>query len=373
MKPVPITVVSSGEFGGAEHILLSVLDGIGRARVRSVICLGDGPFVGDLKARGLPVTVIPARRRSGLLVSAYQVRRILRKEGAEIIHANNFHAAFVAVLASMLTRRRVIWHKQDTFRDGWIARLLARRCELVVGLSETVNETFRGRVRRKLRVVYPGVPLREIDRTSARRTVTEMLGCRSDAEIVVVAGRLSPPKGQLDLLKAAARLIETRPRLHVAMVGEETWQYPGYRDRLREQARELGLEGAASFLGQLPPAGDAEFNVLEFIGGCDVLAAPSRRESGGWREGFGLAPVEAMSVSVPVIGYRHGSFPEILGECARLVPEGDDRGLADELDRVLTDDALRRRLIDCGLDRARRYRPEVQIAEFERLYQEAAA
>jgi glycosyltransferase involved in cell wall biosynthesis len=372
MKPVPVTFISSGEFGGAEHVMLAVLDGIGSAWVRSIICLGDGPFVGRLKERGLPVTVIRARRRTGLLVSAYEVRRILRKEGADVVHANNFHAAVIAVLATALTRRRVIWHKHDLYRDGWVARLLARRCQLVVGVSETVNETFRGRVRRKLRVVYPGVPSHEIDRGSARRTVTDRLGCRPDAEIVVVAGRLSPPKGQLDLLKAAARLIESRPQLRVAIVGEETWQYPGYRAFLRDRAEELGLEGAVSFVGQLPPAGDAKFGVLEFIGGCDVLAAPSRRESGGWREGFGLAPLEAMSVSTPVIGYRHGSFPEVLGECARLVPEGDERTLADEIDRVLTDDALRKRLIECGLDRVRRYRPEIQTAELERLYREAA-
>jgi glycosyltransferase involved in cell wall biosynthesis len=369
---VPVTFISNAEYGGAEEVLLSVIDGLGPDWVGSAICLGDGPLVPRLRERGLSVATIPARRRLGLLVSAYQVRRILRREGTEIVHANLFQPALVAVLATLLTRRRVVWHKHDRHRDGWAARLVARRCQLIVGVSESVNETFRGRVRRKLRVVYNGVAARGVDRGSARRAVTELLGCRSDAEIVAIAARLSPSKGQLDLLNAAAQLIGTRPRLRVAIAGEESPREPGYESVLRGRADALGLEGAVSFLGQLPSAGDGEFGVLEFIGGCDLLAAPSRRDpQGGWTEGFGLTPLEAMAVGTPVVAYRHGSFPEILGDCAGLVPEGDERALADEIDRVLSDDELRARLIECGFGRVRRYRPEVQIAEMKCLYLEA--
>ena len=58
-------------------------------------------------------------------------------------------------------------------------------------------------------------------------------------------------------------------------------------------------------------------------------------------EGFGFPLLEAMSAGVPVVAARAGSIPEVAGDAALLVEPTDERGLAEALDRVLTDDALR--------------------------------
>src|SRR6476659_6951273 len=71
------------------------------------------------------------------------------------------------------------------------------------------------------------------------------------------------------------------------------------------------------------------------------LTKPSR--------GFPL--LEAMSASVPVVAARAGSIPEVAGDAALLVEPTDERGLAEALDRVVTDDALRSQLVARGHDR----------------------
>jgi glycosyltransferase involved in cell wall biosynthesis len=368
----PIAFISSSsEQGGAEALMLSIIDGLDRSTVERVIFLGEGPVVDEVRRRSIPVTVVPAARRAGLLTAARCVRRAIRRDKGEIVHANGSRAAIVAVLAALGTRRSVVWLKVDSSRDGPIARILGRRCARIVGISNAVNETFRGRTRRRLRVVYPGIPAREVHRDRSRNLVIRTLGCPSDAEVVVIAARLTPNKGQLDLIEAAPALLEARPGIHVALLGGELWPWEGFEAVLKRRARELGVADSVSFLGHRPPGIDGIDDVVGFVAGCDVLAAPSRYEpESGWKEGFGYSPLEAMSVQVPVVAYRHGSFPEVLGDCALLTEEGNPAALAEGLLRVLGDPGLADRLRDCGIARAARYTPEKAVAGMKAVYRE---
>jgi glycosyltransferase involved in cell wall biosynthesis len=69
-------------------------------------------------------------------------------------------------------------------------------------------------------------------------------------------------------------------------------------------------------------------------------------------EGFGLPPVEAMALGLPVVAAAAGSVPEVVGEAALLVPPGDAAALATALRRVSEDAQLRGRLRRDGTARA---------------------
>jgi glycosyltransferase involved in cell wall biosynthesis len=372
--PVPLTFIASrSELGGAERVMLAIMDGLGPEWVQSVIVLEDGPVADAARSRGYRVKTIRARRRIGLLTAGMRARRELRRTGARYVHANHFRAAVVAVIATLGTGIRFVWHKHDSTRDGWLAQAIGRRARLIVGVSRTTNETFRGPVRRKLRVVYPGVAQVAVDHQAAKRIVTGLLSAPVDSEVLVVVARLCPPKGQLDLIESAPDLIAARPRLRIAFVGAEAWPYVGYERLLRDRARALRVEHAVAFLGDLSERGAGHQSVTTFIAGSDLLVAPSKAEVGsGWREGFGLAPLEAMSVNVPVVAYEHGSFPEVLGDCAYLVREGDRNALQDAIVRTLEDRTLRSRLTQCGAHRIRRFTPERMLAGMRQVYTELA-
>jgi glycosyltransferase involved in cell wall biosynthesis len=79
--------------------------------------------------------------------------------------------------------------------------------------------------------------------------------------------------------------------------------------------------------------------------GATALAYPSRDE------GFGLPPLEAMSVGVPVVATRAGAVPEVVGDAALLVDVDDAGGLAAALVTAVSDTAERNRLITAGLAR----------------------
>jgi glycosyltransferase involved in cell wall biosynthesis len=72
-------------------------------------------------------------------------------------------------------------------------------------------------------------------------------------------------------------------------------------------------------------------------------------------EGFGLPVVEAMNRGVPSVVSTSSSLPEVAGEAAVPVDPLSVAGLAEAIERVVTDPALAERLRQAGLQRATRF------------------
>jgi glycosyltransferase involved in cell wall biosynthesis len=105
-------------------------------------------------------------------------------------------------------------------------------------------------------------------------------------------------------------------------------------------------------LGDLPRrvrltgrVGDAHLPAL--YAGALVFAYPSVYE------GFGLPPLEAMASGTPVLTGNRTSLPEVVGDAGLMVDPYDVDALADGLRTLLTDDALRERLRERGVERAK--------------------
>jgi glycosyltransferase involved in cell wall biosynthesis len=72
-------------------------------------------------------------------------------------------------------------------------------------------------------------------------------------------------------------------------------------------------------------------------------------------EGFGLPPLEAMSVGCPVIVSNRTSLPEV-GENAVLYCDPNDaKGLAEQIHKLMSDNKLRESLVQKGLKQAEKF------------------
>jgi glycosyltransferase involved in cell wall biosynthesis len=365
--PVPVTfVLSHAQTGGSEHYLDLLLDFLEPAWVNGVISLEDGPFVARLRAAGHDVAVIPTGSRVGVAGSALRLRRLLRARRPAVLHANGVKAALVAALATPRTGIPVVWVKHDFSWDGPLARAVAARCNQVVGVSEAVTATFRGRARARVRVVHNGIPPIERDRGAARELVRELVG--GDGEVVVLVGRLHPAKGQVELVEAAPRVLQRRPDTRFLLIGGDDPREPGYASVVRARIEGLGLEHAVTVRGHHPDSAGV-------MAGCVVVAVPSSPDRRGMgREGFGLVGVEAMAVGTPVVGYASGALPEVLGGWAELVPEGDRAALAAAIVGLLEDPERRAELATLGRRLAReRYSLDATVASMRERYVEAAS
>ena len=363
---IPIAFVSPfGRPAGAERYLGLVLDGLPRDWIREVVLLEDGPFADEIRERGLPLTVLPTSPRlPGIVRSAWRLRRVLRRNTPALVHANGIKAALVSVLATLGTRVPVVWVKHDLSFDRSLARLVALRCRLVIGVSAAATRVFGRRLERKVRIVPNGLPPIVADRDRGRRFVAEALGVGGE-RVVALVGRLYAMKGQHELVEVVPELLERLPGLRVALVGAEDPTVPEYAETLRRRVDELGISEAVTFLGHVEEA-------ALFVSGSDLLAVPSVPAERGNTESFSLVALEAMAVGTPVVAYAEGGLPEVLGECALLVPTGDRAGLLEAIVRALEDESLRARLSSCGRERAAtQFSLERMISSLVECYREA--
>ena len=180
---------------------------------------------------------------------------------------------------------------------------------------------------------------------------------------VLCCGRLEPRKAQ-DMVLRALRIIERRSRIpfNVLIVGEGAM-----RDRLERMVASYDWEDRATLTGHVPYTSDA---LVRHFHDADIFALPSVTVN-GLKEGIPGVVVEAMASGLPVVSSHHAGIPTVIssGKDGLLVDEGDVQGLADMLERLLTDAALREQL---GRSAARRSAGELDVQQrtvmLERIY-----
>jgi glycosyltransferase involved in cell wall biosynthesis len=363
-----VFVSSHAQPAGSERYLSLLLGGLPASWIRGVVVLQAGPLVSELGAAGYPVTVCPTGAgAAGIAGSARRLRRLFAAERPSLVHANGIKAALVSVLAAFGTPARVVWVKHDFSFDRSLARVVALRCALVVGVSTAATRVFGRRFRRKVRVVPNGLPPIEVDRERARAAVREALGPVPPAAVVCLVGRQHPMKGHHELIEIVPGVLEERPGTRFALVGGEDPSCPAYARALRERVAELGVEGAVAFLGHRRDA-------TAFMAGVDLVAMPSVPAERGNRENFPFVALEAMAVGTPVVAYAEGGLPEALGPCGVLVPTGDREALGAAIVRVLGDAELCHELGGCGRARVRgELSADRMVEAMKACYREAAA
>jgi glycosyltransferase involved in cell wall biosynthesis len=158
--------------------------------------------------------------------------------------------------------------------------------------------------------------------------------------LILFVSTLEPRKGIDTLLDAYAALVQTMPDVPLVITGKRGW----YTEQSFAQVKQLGLETRVIFTDYIPNED------LPAIYNCaSVLAFPSRYE------GFGLTVLEAMACGTPVVCSSSSSLPEVAGDAALQVSPDDALSLAQALQRVLTDAALRQQMKAQGLQQATRF------------------
>jgi glycosyltransferase-like protein len=142
---------------------------------------------------------------------------------------------------------------------------------------------------------------------------------------VVTVGGIEPRKGSLELLSAYAPLDGVRL---VIAGGETLFDYRDYRRSWESAAARLGVDPVV-----LGPVDDASLPSL--VAAADVFAFPSVKE------GFGLAPLEALAAGVPLVVSDLPVFREVFGDAA--VYAAGPAGLATALRTALSGIDERRR------------------------------
>jgi len=114
----------------------------------------------------------------------------------------------------------------------------------------------------------------------------------------------------------------------------------------RKLITQLGLEKNVVVLGQI-----SERLKWILLRGATVFVFPNYPEGG-----FGIPPVEAMSVGTPVVASNDGPLPEVIGDAGLLAE--NEKELAECIYRCYLDRGTRKKLSRKGFDRAKLFYPK---------------
>lgn len=213
-----------------------------------------------------------------------------------------------------------------------------RSADAIIAVSRHTAEDLLRHSRvdpRKLHVVPLAASL-----PPSRADVDEVLGrLKIRGPYILFVGTLEPRKNLVRLVRAYRRIAVRGAPHTLVLAGPIGWRHQALM-------REIALEGP----GEIQLTGQTAGGDLDALyRGASAFVYPSLYE------GFGLPVLEAMARGVPSVVSTASSLPEVAGEAALPVDPRSVAGLAEAMERVVSDRGLATRLREAGLARSGRF------------------
>jgi glycosyltransferase involved in cell wall biosynthesis len=375
----PITRLIVG--GAQENTLLTaqLLDpAVWEAAVVSGIQTGsEGSLIETAQARAIPLILEPSLVREVNpwqdLRALLRLTRLIRQGKYTIVHTHSSKAGIVGRWAARLAGAPVIvhtvhgWghhdHQHPLVRAYYILLeklTLPITDKLIVVSPLNIEKGLADGIGRPedYCVIRSGIELDRFGHPQVERAVTRAAwGIPATAPVVGTVTRLSPQKGPLDFVRAAARVVQAVPESWFLMVGDGPM-----RAEVTALAQELGVAGRLVLTGLRP-------DVPELLAAMDIFALSSL-----W-EGLPRVIPQAMATGLPVVATAIDGSAEAIAEGVNglLTPPGDPQALAAGVIRLLRNPALARQMGEAGRVRVAEFDVRTMVAQIAALYEDLLA
>jgi glycosyltransferase involved in cell wall biosynthesis len=247
------------------------------------------------------------------------------------------------------------WRKRLWQKFLMNTRQEAKRADKIIAVSQSTKEdlvNLYGVEPEKITVVYSGVGEQFRPMDSEQRTTDHIRKKYNLPEkFILYFGTIEPRKNLVGLIKAfellKAKLQIAKPsqaypnsKFKLVIAGAEGWLYQD----IFKAARESKCSQDIIFTGFIEEADKPYLYNL-----AELFVYPS------FFEGFGFPPLEAMACGLPTIVSCNSSLPEVVDQAALMIDSSNIDELAWVMEMALTDHNLRQRLIQKGIEQARKF------------------
>lgn len=300
--------------------------------------------------------------------------------GVNLMHFTQFNIPVLWPGPFVVTIHDMIMHEystaRDTTRSGWTYKikklaylivfwLACRRARHIIVPSRATGEDLMNKLRverEKISITYEGVgeaehnpaPLSEGNPTGVEKVKDQE---EEDLRRLQKYGVIQPfllyvgsmyPHKNLDRLLSAFKLLISQFNFNgqLVIIGKES----DFSRRLSRLVTEKHLSSRIIFPGKYVADGylpDRE--VSTFYRRAELFVFPSLKE------GFGLPPLEAMSLGIPVVASNISCIPEVCSNAAHYFNPFSTEDIAARINEVLNDSRLRRDLIAAGYQRVKNF------------------
>ncbi|UCB56940.1 MAG: glycosyltransferase [Candidatus Omnitrophota bacterium] len=360
--------------GGAEQLFLTTLKRLDRTRFHPVVCcIGQKGEIGkEIEEMGITVKSLNKKTYLRGIPVIYDLIRIFREEKPHIVHTHLFFANIYGRIASKIAGIKTIittLHNPDyTYEDNgrWtfkirkiIDKYSGKICNTAfIAVSDYVKQDFEKQLGfRNIKVLHNCIDSSRFKKpdTGMVREKRNVLGLENDDIVILNTGRLHPQKGQIYLIEAFNLIRKDNQRYKLLIIGKGTIEA-----ELKKKVNDLGLGDSVIFLKDRK-------DVPEIMSACDIFVFPSLYE------GFGIALVEAMASSMPVVASDIAPLREIARNNteAILVEKENHRMLAQAISELMANKEKRAYLGENARKRAiAAFDASIHVRNLENIYQE---
>lgn len=276
--------------------------------------------------------------------SAYLAKQILNSKAKDVPVITTLHGTDITLIGSDPTYKQVVDFSINQ-SDG------------VTAVSEYLKkETYRlFDITKEIKVIPNFIDLDRFKKSKKEHFKKAI--CPEDEKIVTHVSNFREVKRVTDVVAAFGKVLENGVKAKLLMVGDGP-----ERPKAENKCRELGICEHVRFLGK-------QDQVEEVLSISDLFMIPSGSET------FGLAALEAMSCSVPIISSNIGGLPEvnIHGETGYLCELGDIECMASHATEILTDEKLQGKMAKAARKRAELFEMDKIVTVYEGYYDEVKA
>ena len=372
-KPLKVLFISSGlEAGGAEGMLLRVIEHLDRERLAPVVIslTGIGEIGEKIRELGIQVHDLGISR-SGLqipVLSFFKLRRMIKVINPDVVQTWQYHADLLGGLAARLAGiKTVSWgirngelppehSKFSTQMVRIICSWLSYRLPKKILFNSREAQAVHAKVgydERKFEVIPNGFALHDnTPNTETRATVRRELDLPECTLLVGFFARIDPVKNHEGFLEAAALIHADLPEVHFVMAGKNVCES---NPELLRMIADYKLSKCVHLLGHRE-------DMEKLMTGIDVHVSASHTEA------FPNVIGEAMAGGTPSVATDVGDSAWIIGDTGKVVPRGNMQALAEGVTDLLMMPLENRQAL--GRKARARIKEEFEIGKVAALYQQ---
>ena len=280
---------------------------------QSIVISSGGKMVPQLERDGATHIQMKVHRKSlTSLLGVAPLRRLFKEIAPDIIHVRSRIPAWMTWLA---------WRKiPPDQRPGLVSTFhgmysvspysaIMGKAERIIAISDCVHRYILDNydvdpaiITRIYRGLDPEAFNTEACDAAWQERIYQQYPEFKEKQIILMPGRLSRWKGQVDFLRMLAILRKTVPNCHGVIVGDAEPNKQHYLQELKEQVSALGLDKSVTFTGH-------RSDIQAFYGLAQVTCHMSSKP-----EPFGRTVPEALASGCPVVAYDRGGASESLND-----------------------------------------------------------
>ncbi len=323
-------LLPSDRYSGAENVVCQIVSFFKEnQKMEMLYCSPDGPIRSALEERSIPFSPLKD-------FSVQAVRKKIREEQPDIVHAHDMKASVVA--AAACGKIPLISHvHNNNFNSRGIsvkALLYYVAAKKAVHIFWVSNSSFEGyyfhkSLEKKSTVLY------NIIDADALRQKAEMDRKEYHYDMAYV-GRLTHQKNPQRLMKVIRMVVQSDPGIKVAVVGTGDLD-----SEVRALARTYGIEENIDFL-------DFQSNPYKLLQTAKLMIMTSR-----W-EGTPMCALEAMALGVPIVSTPTDGLCELVDDGVTGYLSSEDEGIVQGCLRIMSNAQMRAAMSQAAIAKAAR-------------------